>query len=268
MRSLERSLSSVQSEIRALSDRASIHSGSVNPNSFDAESAIKSLESEGSDRWRSNTRALSDDQYQRLRQTLVNLSQEPDLSKHDQEPPADQNEWAAFAKAEEERRAFLESAYKRFRIGSTPVIQKPQSNLFDYEEVDFHLPCGEKVKQPVAHIRNINPDKVFESYRSGLNQTTVGVNTEETDRPAIEELRKSSESLLPSEDQRTALIAHLVKKTSTFPKPIEPGQRVHVQYHGLMFPGTVVRRNIGSSTFTIRFEDDSTNDFPMHAIVA
>lgn len=234
-----------------------------NMNMFDADDAVKSLENEGVKRFSEKLYQIPADKYKNLKLALESLSNaENDTRKSDITTSLDANEWSAYAKAEEERRAFVQAAYRRFRIGPVQEVVKPNSDKFEYEHVDFTLPSGEIIKQPVAHMRDppapVPQDHIFRDYTARPERETVGVNTTDQDSPVFGDE--------PLEDERRAFIARLVHKARSTPT-IREGQKVNVSAYGLMFPGTVVRRNIGEGTFTIRFEDNTVSDFSIHSIV-
>ena len=239
---------------------------------FDAESAIKNLEHEGSQRWELDPRPIPSEKYQKLKEALENLSKLPDplpASRRNAEESDAANEWSSYAQREEERRRIIESSYRRFRTSSFPESAQPQSDHFEYEEVDFPLPTGECVKQPVAHMKDPSaptpPYARPDVFRSGIDQTTVGTNTIINERDTILEARKRIAS--PDPHERDSFVAQLVAKTKPKPLVIHEGQRVSVSYFGILFPGTVVRRNMGAGTLTVRFDDNTSNDFPIHTIV-
>jgi hypothetical protein len=236
----------------------------LNPQKFDAENTINTIEGEARKAWEDSPPPISKERYVKLRAALDSLSRKQEavpVASSSSTPSG--NEWSSFAKAEEERRAFLEATYRRFRLGPVPEISAPNRESFDYEHVDFSLPSGEKVQQPVAYVRteaHINSD-LRDRYRSSSNAFTVGVNTEctlvDVDQPARE----------PCGLERDAFVSQLISRTSQKDTCLAPGQRVSVSYFGVYFAASVVKRNVGSATFTVRFDDGTVNDFPLHAII-
>ena len=238
---------------------------------FDAESAIKNLESEGVQRWELQPRPLPPEKYRKLKEALESLSTLPQPTSRNEstDEAREANEWSTYAQREEERRALAESTYKRFRIATkVPEPVPPQADLFEYEEVEFPLPSGEVVKQPVAHIKQpfslTPPYALTDVYWSGVDQLTVGTNTDINERSAILSARNR---IKEGDGGRESFVAQLVAKSKPKPLAIREGQRVSVSYFGIMCPGTVVKRDHGAGTVTVRFEDCTSNDFPIHAIV-
>lgn len=259
MRSLGSQLTVIENDLKSRSTQIIPR----NMDKFDADNAVKSLETEGVKRFSEKLYQIPADRYKNLKLVLDSLSSsENEPKKSEITSDLDNNEWSTYAKAEEERRAFVEAAYRRFRIGPVPESVKPHSDKFEYEHVDFTLPSGEIVQQPVAHMRDPPAPKsknhIFDDYRASTVRETVGVNTSPQDSPTVGDE--------PLEEERRAFIARLVHKARST-RTIQEGQKVNVSAYGLMFPGTIVKRHIGEGTFTIRFEDNTVSDFPIHSIV-
>ena len=241
--------------------------GSVSKlNKFDAEAAVQSLESEGRNRWEHQLNPVRPEKFKKLKEALERLTTLPEstgMAARD-----DKNEWSSYAKAEEERKAFLEATYNRFRIGAVPEFPCPNLDNFEYEEVEFPLPSGGTVKQPVAHVREtpLLPDlsRKTDSYKSAPNQMNVGTNTDIDDRGAIAASKGAKSDNI---DERNGFVSHLINRTRVKENIPQEGQKVQVSYYGLLFPGTIVKRNMGAGTFTIRFDDNTMNDFPLNSIV-
>ena len=170
------------------------------------------------------------------------------------------NDWSHFERLEAERRAFVEASYRRFRTGSVVSAPEPHRNNFDYDDVEFELPSGETIKQPVAYPRS--PTRV------GMGPPTlnsVGINT--TSLVPDDRSRFPSPPPSGNTDERSEYISKLVQSKVRDPPLISAGQRVDVCYYGVHFSGVVVKRNVGLETFTIRFNDGAVNDFPLSSII-
>ncbi len=240
--------------------------------SFNADNAIANLESDAYKRWELQPHPINPERFKKLQEALERLSKNPD----DHGPGngsslEEKNEWASYAKAEEERKAFLEASYNRFRLSAVPEFPSPNPKHFEYEEVEFPLPSGQSIKQPVAHVREASKlPELFhktDTYASAPNQMTVGTNTENDDREHIQESKQNLFTRSDVEAERKIYVSKLIQRTKPRTSIPQEGQKVNVSYYGLLFPGTVVKRNLGSGTFTIRFEDNTVNDFPINSIV-
>lgn len=241
--------------------------------SFDAMNIVSKVEGEVREKWDASPPEAESDFQCKLRKAHELLSKKADsITK---EPIArfqtddSKNEWDTFARLEEERRAFIEASYRRFRCGPVPDAPLPMRDHFDYDHTDITLASGDVVQHPVAFVREPNildHHAGKDRYRSDVNRFTVGVNTDEVDSQAIEETRKPLVHPQPREVDRQAYISNLVQKKAMSVDPIRPGRTVEVAYYGVSFPGVVLKRNIGSGSVSIRFDDGTENDFPLHAI--
>ncbi len=273
LRSLKLSLKSIDEDLRGSRLRESDISQPNDPKNFDAEDAIRSLESEGVNRWELNPNPVHRHKYKKLLEAIESLSKPYEIdSRGVVNIDATANEWSEFAKMEEERREHIQASYKRCRGEGLTECHGPQTELFDYEEVDFPLPSGETIKQPVAHFRDsprlTNSYHLTDVMRASDRKFNVATNTVINEWESIEDARKSilPESQLENQD-RDSYVAYLVEKTKSKPVILNSGDRVGVVYYGLTFPGTVVSRNMGAGTITVRFDDNTVNDFPIHTIV-
>ena len=191
---------------------------------------------------------------QRLRlrkkvESALTILKDPVKEKKAFKTPVVSNEWSRFEEIENERKQFIEAAYRRFRIAPVVAPDPPLNTIFDYESAAFTLPNGEKVTQPIASIK-MNPGTHELQRKTDSGSASMGA------PPADAECNIDRESFISS----------LILKSAKDPLTLNPGQEVTVLYYGISFPGIVSKRNIGSGTFTIRFDDGTTNDFPLHAI--
>ena len=134
---------------------------------------------------------------------------------------------------------------------------------FDHTNIDFPVQSGDVVQQPVAYVRD--PDSVRRVSTGGA-AASVGVNTVESSPDLIDSSRLKA--LPPTDAERNAYLSQLVSSKSTSQAgSVHAGRSVDVCYYGVHFPGYVVKRNVGSGTFTIKFDDGTINDFPIHAVM-
>jgi hypothetical protein len=270
LRDIEKNLKAVDSELKGAC------SAVVEPRnrrlSFDADNIVMQVEDEAKEQWASLPDKSSE--FRAKLQKAHDILSKKSVSANKSEAPkpnisnASKNEWETFARLEQERREFMEASYRRFRCGPVPVGPVPMGEHFEYDHAEIEVTPGEFVEHPVAFVREPNvAGKVdVERYRSDVNRFTVGINTDASDSQGIKDSRLPSVNPTPLEIDRKAFLCDLVSKKSMNVSPLIPGRMVEVSYYGVFFSGIIIRRNIGSGTVTIRFDDETENDFPLHAI--
>lgn len=271
LESIQTNLKSVDNQLRDAARLPFMRSHEIQ---YDGYNIVKAVEDEARKDMEGVPKSPSPEMKKRIGKALNVLLKPAEKPKaSDSFNVKERNEWSHFEKLETQRREFLEATYRRFRCGPIPDVQVPNGSIFEYQNVDFPLESGEVIQQPVASIRLTLPDpqKAVESverYRSDQNSFTVGLNTTssaaEIQSPPKPPMRSSPP---PAGVDRDAFVAQLVlRKSAGVPQTIEPGQEVSVCYYGVNFPGIVLKRNLGPGTFTVRFDDGTVNDFPLHAI--
>ena len=248
LREVEQNLKVVNKELHEASH---IPSRPISLPSRDAYATVLELEASANEAW---TPALSPSRMMsKLNRALELVDRKVKEPRRTDASPETcvTNDWSHYEKVEAERRAFVEASYRRFRTSDSVRFREPQKQAFDYESLDFELPCGEVVSQPVAFPRS----RIHSELHS------IGVNT--ADQPPRGDLLIEHELATKRNEFMSRLIQSKVKDSPV----IRPGDTVEVCYCSVHFPGTVVSRNVGSETFTIRFQDQSVKEFPLSSIV-
>ena len=255
MREVEHNIKTVNQEIQ---EAVRLPPKCIELPSRDAYKTVLELEASANEEW---TPALSPTRMlDKLNRALeVVDKQRKSVSKKVEESPEGsiRNDWNHFEKVEAERRAFVEASYRRFRTSPPEVSVMEVSrhvDRFDYDTLDFTLPSGDVISQPVAFPRE--PSRHVAGLKIDRSSNTC------------DEVKASPEiSTCPMEERRN-FISKLVSSKSKDPPPlIRSGDRVEVCYCGMHFPGTVLRRNVGMETVTIQFDDSSVKDFPISCII-
>ena len=269
LRDIEKNLKAVDSELRDASNMVVFPKISSNVPCFDADNLVDKVEEEVRESWDSETSRETSDFRKKLLKAHELLAKKSNSAPKPQVPrtvsTVTNNEWSTFAKFEQERRDFVEASYRRFRCGPVPEGPVPMRDQFDYDRTEMELSSGEKVQHPVAFIREASLHK--DGFKSDVNRYTIGINTEAVDSDAIRESRLPPANSKPLEIDRQAFLSDLISKKAMMADPIKPGRTVEVSYYGVTFTGVVLKREIGSGSVTVRFDDGTESDFPMHAIM-